>query len=291
MTRSSWSDVVRSGEVRTALERSGRVRRIEHRVEVGSTQDVAHALDDGPGVLVIADRQRGGRGRHGRTWQDGPRTGASLAASLVIEDRPQELGVVPLALGLAVLDAVRDALGAAPVATTLALRWPNDLVVGDAPGRKCAGVLVERRVAPPGALGGPDAPVRLVIGIGIDVDWRHDARDASARAWTSLAEAADADVDRGRLLAGLLTGLDVRLDAQAPDVLAAHRSSSASLGREVVVTAPDGTRVTGRAVDLAPDGALVLEVGGTRREVRAGFLDEVDGPERVATDAGSSAHG
>ena len=278
----SWAGVVRSAAVADAVGRSERVRRLELRDEVGSTQDVALALDDPVGVLVIADRQRTGRGRHGRSWQDGPSPGASLAASIVLPDRADALGPLPLAVGLAVRDAASAALGAAPAAATLALRWPNDLVIGAAPGRKCAGVLVERR-----SVGTrPEAALVLAIGIGIDVDWSGSLPAPDVRGWTSLAEASGAPVDRETLVAALVRALDRWLDAAVSDVVAAHRRWSASLGRDVVVTAPDGGRRRGRAIDLAPDGALVLGVGGSRHEVRVGGVEDAslarppDGPDR-----------
>ena len=46
--------------------------RIVHEREVSSTMDVAHALASAgaeAGVLVVADRQRNGRGRGGHRWE------------------------------------------------------------------------------------------------------------------------------------------------------------------------------------------------------------------------------
>lgn len=288
----SWAEVLRSPEVRAAVTRSERVQRVEHRREVGSTQDVLLELDDARGVMVVADVQRSGRGRHGRVWQDGPVPGASLATSVGLADRAEGLAVVPLAVGLAVRDAVRAAivraLGAPTGAPDLTLRWPNDVLLGDAPARKCAGVLVERRtVADPASRA---RRTLLVVGIGIDVDWREAPVPADERGWTSLAEAVGARIDRPALLAALVDALDGWLDADPADVVAAHRAGSASLGREVVVTSPDGTRLAGWAVDVTDEGALVLEVDGARREVRAGVLEVVHPRATVASTRGA-AHG
>lgn len=290
MPTASWSEVVRADGVLDAVARSGLVHRIEHHAEVGSTQDVAFDGGARPGTLVMADRQRAGRGRHGRSWRDGPHPLASLAASLVMPDRPAALGLVPLAVGLAVRDAVRDAVTDEATAGTLALRWPNDLLIGAAPARKCAGVLVERRALAPAERG--VAPSVLVVGVGIDIDWR-DAPSAGRagsgeRDWTSLAEASGAPVDPVALLAGLIDALERWLDADAARVLASHRAASASLGRDVVVTAADGSRLGGRALDLMPDGALVLEIDGERRVVDSGTLaGEPLGGERLDGERGT----
>jgi BirA family biotin operon repressor/biotin-[acetyl-CoA-carboxylase] ligase len=264
----SWTEVIAAPAVATAVAGARLVRRIEHRATVGSTQDEAFALDADGGVLVIADRQRAGRGRHGRGWQDGPAIGASLSASIVVADRPAALGAVPLAVGLAALDAARAAIAGGAAAATLALRWPNDVLIGAPVGSKCAGVLVERRRR-------DDGSAVLVVGIGIDVDWRADPTGAG-RGWTSLAEAARSDVDRVALVATLVSALDARLGLDATAVVAAHRAVSASLGRDVTVTGPDGTRVHGRAHAIADDGALMVEVDGELRAVRVGDVRAPD---------------
>src|SRR5574341_1286789 len=102
------------------------------------------------GAIVLADHQTAGKGRLGRTWVDRP--GASLMLSVVL--RPSlpadRLWSVTAATGVALAEAVAELLG--PTAT-VALKWPNDLLVG---GRKAAGLLAE------GHVGGA-----LVLGLGV----------------------------------------------------------------------------------------------------------------------------
>ncbi|MEE1565334.1 MAG: hypothetical protein V1249_10165, partial [Acidimicrobiales bacterium] len=50
-----------------------------------------------------------------------------------------------------------------------------------------------------------------------------------------------------------------------------HLARSATMGQEVRIESPSGA-VEGTAVDLTTDGALVVEVDGTRREFRAGDI-------------------
>lgn len=237
----------------------------QHLAEVGSTNDVAlDALRAGtpPGLVVTADRQRTGRGRVGRRWQDVPVAGASLAISATVEvagSRPLggAVGLVPLAAGVAVADALR-ARG-----VEVALKWPNDvLATVDGDDRKCVGILVEHHHL--------DARAVLVVGIGINVDWRAVPRVDEAATWTSVAEAVDADVDRFALLADVLGGLDARLRDDASTLRERYRRACGTLGRAVEVTRPDGGVLRGRAVDLAADGALVVEVDGRRQRVAVG---------------------
>ncbi len=180
-------------------------------------------------------------------------------------DAPLRPTLVPLAAGLAVGDTVARA-GAEPE-----LKWPNDVLIS---GRKCAGVLVEA----------PGARVPLVVGIGVNTDWRGEGRASvplsqeggrgsgrelpsiteenapepgGTRPWTSLAEELGRDVDRWDVLVDLLDALEGRL-AQGPDgLLADYRTICSTLGREVIVEVA-GRMIAGVAVDVDERGALSI---------------------------------
>lgn len=224
--------------------------RVEHHGEVGSTNDVAlERARDGvaPGLVVLADRQVAGRGRGGRAWEDrtSDRGVGSLLCSALVADPVRNGGLVPLAAGLAVGDAVRRQ-GGHP-----GLKWPNDVLLDS---RKCAGILVERHAVEGGAV--------LVVGVGINVDWRDVPRSGEAATWTSIAEVAGADVDRGDLLADLLRALATWLRSLPEDplrLLATYRDACETVGCEVRVSFPDGDQLTGRALDLDREGRLVVE--------------------------------
>ena len=227
---------------------------------VDSTQTVALALAaDGAtdGTVVVADSQAAGRGRRGRAWADEP--GASQLATIVLRPRlePSRLPGLSLAAGVAAAEALMRASGLAP-----RLKWPNDVLVG---GRKIAGILLESRVTDAG-------PITAILGIGVNLTQRVFPADLAARA-TSVWLASGRRVDREVVLAALLDALAEwrrRLEHRgfAP-VRARWRALSDTLGRTVTV---DG--VTGRAVDIDADGALVVHDGGGRRHrVVAGDVD------------------
>ncbi|MEQ1690111.1 MAG: biotin--[acetyl-CoA-carboxylase] ligase [Gemmatimonas sp.] len=110
-----------------------------HEREVSSTMDVAHALATAgapAGVLVMADRQRAGRGRSGNRWESADDAG--LWMTLI--ERPADqrvIGVLALRLGMALADALSPF-----VVEPIRLKWPNDVMAG---GGKLAGILVEAR--------------------------------------------------------------------------------------------------------------------------------------------------
>jgi BirA family biotin operon repressor/biotin-[acetyl-CoA-carboxylase] ligase len=124
-----------------------------------TNDDVLRAARAGdPGQLwITAAEQRAGRGRHGRQWASPP---GNLYASLLLID-PCDVAVAPqlgFIAGLALHEAVEAAAGARY--PQLALKWPNDLLLG---GAKVSGLLLEgHRLQANGALA-------IVIGFGVNV--------------------------------------------------------------------------------------------------------------------------
>ena len=239
-------------------------RRIGHRVErhasIGSTNDRARELldaPDGDGAAVVADEQRAGRGRRGRAWLSPP--GVNLYLSVALH--PRVAAAEAWRLGLATALAVADACETiAPVA----LKWPND-VVAAADGRKVAGLLVET-IAESDRLRG------AVLGIGMNVNWRREAMPPEfADGATSLADLSGGPVDREALLQVLLEALDrevVAIEAGASP-LERYRRRCATLGTMVEVVTGE-TTVAGEAVDLDPNGSLVVASADGARHVLAG---------------------
>jgi BirA family biotin operon repressor/biotin-[acetyl-CoA-carboxylase] ligase len=247
--------------VTSAVTASVRWRTLEHHETVGSTNDVVlAALRDGaaPGLVVVADRQTAGRGRAGRSWTDdvaGPHGPGNLAVTASLVAPAEAPGLVPLATGLAVADAFEE-VGADPE-----LKWPNDVLLDD---RKAAGILVERHDL--------EVPV-LLLGCGLDLDWRGVDREGDAAGWTSVAESIGDDVDRAEVLAALLRALDRHLGVLADDpplLLERYSLRCATIGLEVHASLPGGATVTGTALGLDESGRLELDTGHELVAVTAG---------------------
>jgi BirA family biotin operon repressor/biotin-[acetyl-CoA-carboxylase] ligase len=237
--------------------------------EIGSTNTelMAAARAGTPeGVVMVADHQRAGRGRLGRTWSAAP--GTSLLVSVLL--RPslpaEEVPLVNTAAGLAAADAVHAAALFRP-----GLKWPNDLVVpggrGGSPDRKLAGMLSESSASEDG---GPPA---VVVGIGFNVTAGAYPEEVAALA-TSCEEAAGRPVDRAELLMAFLEALERRysvlLAGGAEATLDAYQADSATLGRQVRVELPAGV-VEGVAGRLTGNGELVVtDADGKEVRVSAG---------------------
>ena len=244
---------------------------------VDSTQAIVFGLaaDGAPDrTVVVADSQAAGRGRLGRVWHDEP--GESLLCSILLRPRlaPAQLPMLSLTAAVAVAEALARAAGLAPH-----LKWPNDVLVA---GRKIAGILLETRLsATPAPIPQPTLPLTstapppaiVALGIGINIAQRAFPPELAERA-TSV-RLAGGKADRDGVLAALLDAFDAwrtRLEQEgfAP-VRARWRALADTLGRRVSV---DG--VTGTAVDVDDDGALLIDNGRGRSRVTAGVVSEVD---------------
>jgi biotin-[acetyl-CoA-carboxylase] ligase BirA-like protein len=126
--------------------------------ECGSTNDEAWNYAPGP-TLIITNRQTRGRGRQGRHWQAG--SDGNIAASLVIPPPPDHLTWIPLAAGVAMIEALTQAAELIPGAdlSGLRLKWPNDIMWNDF---KMGGILCESRVHGESIAG-------IVIGVGLNL--------------------------------------------------------------------------------------------------------------------------
>jgi BirA family biotin operon repressor/biotin-[acetyl-CoA-carboxylase] ligase len=236
------------GVAEDALARRLGVPRVAAFDEVDSTMDVAHALaaDGAPaGTVVLADAQRGGRGRGGRRWASHPALGIWLTLVERPED-PSALEVLSLRLGLHAAAAV-EPFAAAPIR----LKWPNDLYVGEG---KLAGVLVEVRWR--------DArPEWVAIGFGMNVRAPADVPTAAGLVPGS---------ERLAVLAALVPALRVAAAHRgplAPGELSAFAARDLAAGRAVVEPVPGVVRGIGAGGEL-----LVADAAGRVTGVRHGSL-------------------
>jgi biotin-[acetyl-CoA-carboxylase] ligase BirA-like protein len=232
-------------------------RRLDVVEETGSTNAdlLARAAAGGnvDGVVLIAEHQTAGRGRLGREWVASPRAQLLLSVGIDASAVPvQRWGWLTLAAGVAVVDAV-----AAETGVRAQLKWPNDVLVGDA---KLAGVLAE--VASP-------QPV-IIVGVGLNVTL--DPREAAQPNATSLHELG-VDADRDRLASRLLLELGKRVAdwrAENTSLAADYRNRSATIGAQVKVALPGEQQIVGTAVAVDTQGRIIVSSNGECHHVSAG---------------------
>jgi BirA family transcriptional regulator, biotin operon repressor / biotin---[acetyl-CoA-carboxylase] ligase len=223
------------------------------------------------GLVVAAGHQRAGRGRLGRRWEAPP--GRNLLVSILLRPSvpPDQRHLCTVVVALAAAEACRRTADVEP-----ALKWPNDLVVGD---RKLAGVLAE-------VVGEEPLPA-VVVGIGINCGWPAPEGQAGepplpgelGGTATSLWREGSRRPEPLAVLEALLADLEPRV----ADLAGAEgrlrqatefRRSCATLGAAVRVEL-DGDSVAGRALDVTPEGHLIVDVGTCMRTIVAGDVVHV----------------
>ncbi len=230
----------------------------------GSTNDELVALaragssDDVPDFTVVAtDDQRAGRGRLGRAWVSPP--GACLAVSVLIRPSTPSgralaegaWGWYPLLAGLAMTRAIGEHM---PRAESVALKWPNDVLID---GKKVCGILCELVTDASGALA-------VVIGSGVNLTL--DADHLPVPTATSLVVAGAHSTQLDSVLSTYLVHLRrlVRVfdaaegDALSSGLLDEVTRACDTLGRRVRVDLPDATSVMGHAESLDARGQLCV---------------------------------
>ena len=202
------------------------------------------------GDWLVALAQDAGKGRQGREWQS--RKGNFFGSTLV-QVRPSDPPASSLALaaGLALIEAADVA---APDRAFI-LKWPNDLMLGNA---KLGGILLER------------SGDRVVAGFGVNL--------AAAPAIEGKATADLGGSIAPQAFAPLLAASFARLvaawrSAEPAAFARAWLARAHPIGTALTVHAGAEDFVSGSFAGIEPDGALRLEVGGKVQLVRAGDVD------------------
>ena len=237
--------------------------RVEIHQTIDSTSDELRrrsSAGDIDGLLVVAETQTAGRGRHGRSWVDRP--GGSLLFSLGWRApvAMAALAGLSLATGLAVCIALE-----AERLSGVQLKWPNDVLHNHC---KLGGILVETA---PAVQGG----TAVIIGIGINVAIDDGVRDAVAAAVTDLRGAGWAG-DRNALLAAIVAELGATLERFAIDGFRPFRAAwiarHALHQRNVTIWRAGVEIAAGRAIDVDADGALLVQTPVGVRRLLSGEL-------------------
>jgi BirA family biotin operon repressor/biotin-[acetyl-CoA-carboxylase] ligase len=226
---------------------------IELIVETGSTSaDLGSRLHNGElvpeGTWLVADRQTMGRGRQGRIWLDGQ--GNFMGSTVVhIGFGNPPPATLALVAGLAVHQAVSHFL---PEAVTPRLKWPNDVMVGDA---KLAGILLER------------AGEAVIVGIGVNLV---ASPDAAGRATIALADLGPAPT-RDRFAADLAGLFDAELERWRTfgmdAIIRRWLAAGHPLGTPLRATIANDEPVEGTFAGLTGDGALQLRLPDGRTHI------------------------
>jgi len=222
----------------------------------GSTNDLA--LQSHAPLLIAAEEQTAGRGRHGRRWESAAGADVTFSLSCPVRRPPRELASLSLVAAVAAVKALR-VLGAGAVS----VKWPNDLLAG---GAKLGGILVETR-----SEGGA---ARAVFGFGINCLRRPGLERRLRRPVAALDQFVRASRNRviGAIARSLLAALE-RFEAEGfAGVRAEWEAMDAHAGQRIRLRLANGRSISGIGAGLAADGALRLLTRGGEKSVHSGRI-------------------
>ncbi|MXP25299.1 biotin--[acetyl-CoA-carboxylase] ligase [Altererythrobacter indicus] len=215
--------------------------------ETGSTNaDLLARLAAGEEIAenywLVTDTQTSGRGRQGRPWLSEPGNFfGSTCISLQASDPP------PASLSFVIALAAYEAL--VPIMDRpdrLQLKWPNDVLMS---GAKLAGILLEGRGR------------NIVIGIGVNLVSAPKIADRDIASIAGTGSRPDRDVFAHSLADSFRNEVAAWRDTGLEPLFKRWLSVAHPVGSPLAVHATDGSRIFGRFVGLAEDGALLLEDG------------------------------
>ena len=209
------------------------------------------------GQWLVADRQSAGRGRAGRVWSDGFGNfmGSTVVRLRTSDPLPQTLALVA---GFAVHEAVVRVTGGL---AGLQLKWPNDLLVGDA---KLAGILLERQ---------GDA---VVVGIGVNLAQAPEVPGRATAYLGGFGMTVPRD-DFAKILAENFADALIRWHLGEWPVLRTQWLARAMpTGTLVSVKDRDHGEITGAFGGIDDNGVALLRLAnGTVRAIHAGDIEMV----------------
>jgi len=232
---------------------------------IDSTQNQALKMAEdvaNNGVIIVAAKQTGGRGRSGRRWIS-PAGGIWVSIILHPTFDISITTLFPIASALALSIAIEKTFLIQPE-----LKWPNDLTIK---GKKVAGMLVDVSLE-------SNKIESLVLGVGINFDVNAKEIEKSLKGtpnFYGVASLSDQkqNVKPVQLVQSFLVELEKiykSLNAkQTKKIIAEWTARSSTIGKNVELNTPD-SKIKGKAIKIDDDGALVVSENSKTHRIIAG---------------------
>lgn len=211
------------------------------------------------GTLVVADRQHGGKGRLGRSWESPAGEGIWMSLILRPEISTLSASMLTLVLALAVEKGLRVVAG-----VDSQIKWPNDLILN---GRKICGILTE--------MSSSQMDIQYVVaGIGINVSQREFPEELKTIASSLYMETGEL-FERERVVAAVMEAVEQFYDifmatGDMSGLIERYNGRLVNMNQEVCVLAPSG-EFRGISRGITSTGSLIVTMeDGTEREVISG---------------------
>ena len=234
---------------------------------IDSTQNQALTMTfdrENSGAVIIAEKQTSGKGRHGRRWES-PKGGIWLSVILHPDFDISVATLFPLASAVALSRTIEKTIKIKPE-----LKWPNDITIK---GKKVAGMLVDASLE-------SNKIEALVLGVGInfDVDIKQIERSLNR---TPNFYGADSLSKHNRnitpveMVQSFLTELERIYDTlnsgDIKKIIREWTKKSSTIGKDVTINT-EKERISGKAIRIDDDGALIIMENKKNRRVIAGDI-------------------
>lgn len=233
------------------------VREVEVLDEVSSTN--TYLMERGSkgekeGLLVVAKRQTGGKGRRGRHFHS-PEGG--LYFSLLLRPKKDYEGTSYLTVmtAVSVMDAIREILH-----LPVGIKWVNDIYLD---GKKCAGILTEATVD--FETGGV---AYAVVGVGINLNAKIESFPKEIRDIACAISGENTYDCKNRLVATVVNKLVENLAYFNYDkgaIIEKYRKGSVLIGKRVNVIREEGGQIA-RVSGITDEGHLLVVYDDGREE-------------------------
>ena len=213
--------------------------------ETSSTQDEIKAQlasnSGSHGDCVVTEFQSAGRGRLDRSFGS-PAAVALLFSFYVVPQRSDAHGWIPLIAGMSVAQSLNDV----SASTEYSNKWPNDVISLSG---KVSGVLCEKYGE------------GIIVGIGINVSTQEEELPVDTA--SSIFITSGMEVDRNEVLPIVLTNFRelFAMWESGTDLKPRYRALCSTIGQNVLISLPGGASLEGRAINIGPQGELILESG------------------------------
>ena len=231
--------------------------RIEYFPEIESTNTYAKkivATSDACYRLILTDFQNAGRGRMARKWVCEHGKDLTFTICLPVQTDVAEFYRFVMMISVSLYRIL------SPFLPDLAIKWPNDLYVGD---RKLCGILSEMILE-------QMRIESLIVGIGINVN-----SDPQFERSASILQKTNRTLERNSLVARFLIELDTNLEmyrnGNFAEVYRQWKTHLAYLNKPVTIDTGKGI-VEGILRDVMEDGSVVLDRGGETVRFYSGDL-------------------
>jgi len=261
------SDLLLPWEIVLGLETKVLGQQAYYFDSVDSTQNEAMKMANESkkeGIIIIAEKQTGGRGRSGRKWIS-PKGGIWFSIILHPKFDISNTTLFPIASSLALSIAIQKTC---KVSTEL--KWPNDLTIK---GKKLAGMLIDASFE-------SNKIENLVLGVGINFNVNVKEIENELKKTPNFYGVSSLNDQKNKstqieLIQSFLLELEKVYEElnknQIKKTIAEWTKRSSTIGKKVEMNTHDG-KITGKAIKIDEDGGLIIKNKEKTSKVFAGDI-------------------